>query len=1131
MRIRTLVGTWTKLTCTMCLLVGTSAMADDTELLLVASDPGNKPKPNVMFIIDTSGSMKSEEETIAPYDPSRNYNGSCANDRHYWTDLDVVPVCDGSEQNYFLKSVFECEDASISISGIGTYSDTMVQFRSGGGDGLSTGPVLWQTLAPGYHSQQVECFADSGAHGDGSPGYLWAVSGSDMADPFTNDPDSELSWGSAPRNARYTVYDGNFLNWKENPETIQMERRYIVQSVLNSMFSSLTDVNVGLMRFTGNTGGRVIKTITNLDDNRQEVLDRLLAMNLGGNSATPMSETMYENALYWLGRPAKYGQEGNSDPAAFASTNPEVYKQPATELCAKNFNVLLTDGVAHKDLDTVDFAPTLPDFSTVLGRTACSALPPGVPPGKNGSTNECLDDLAEYMSLVDVDGVNDGVQPVVTHMIGFAIDLPILKLSAEASGGQYFLADDVESLTNVFTQILQSIEETSLSFASPAVSVNSFNRTRNLNDLYLPMFGARSNVHWPGNLKKYKLVNEVVTDANGVAAIDPDTGLFRESSQSFWTAGADGNEVEDGGAAQKFPDPTVRNLYTNNGGGADLTASANTLTVSNASAFSAADFGLSGATGEPSVDNMIRWMRGEDVQNEDDDESTTTRNVMGDPLHSQPAAIVYGGTPAAPDVIVYTATNDGYLHAINGLTGVELWSFIPHELLNNQARLYFNASAQFKHYGIDGNVTKVVIDRNHDGVISGSDSVYIIFGLRRGGNSYYALDVTDRNAPRLMWQFNQADMGQSWSTPVITRVNVNMSDTNDDDAVVIIGGGYDSVHDSAVHPSSPDGSGAGIHMLDLLSGAELWSAGPNAADDLQLASMTRAIPNRISVADLSGDGFADRMYASDLGGQLFRFDIFNGQAPGSLVHGGVIARLGAEGLAAPAEGDTRRFYTPPDVSVIIDSHQDRRFIAINIGSGYRAHPFDLSASDRFFSIRDKDVFNQLSQDQYDSYPIVDDASLVEVSGQTQVVLGAADRGWKFTLPSNQKVLSKSLTFSNEVFFVAFSPESSASTNCGAGAGTNYLYRVSAINGDPVMDSKSALDALDPENSDDARQQELSQGGIAPSPTMLFPSPDDPVNCTGDDCSPPPILCVGLDCSDPGFNSRPVRTLWTQDGIQ
>ena len=48
---------------------------------------------------------------------------------------------------------------------------------------------------------------------------------------------------------------------------------------------------------------------------------------------------------------------------------------------------------------------------------------------------------------------------------------------------------------------------------------------------------------------------------------------------------------------------------------------------------------------------------------------STVRNAMGDPLHSQPAAVVYGGTAADPDLIVYMATNDGYLHAINPIDG------------------------------------------------------------------------------------------------------------------------------------------------------------------------------------------------------------------------------------------------------------------------------------------------------------------------------------------------------------------------------------------------------------------------------------------------------------------------------
>ena len=80
--------------------------------------------------------------------------------------------------------------------------------------------------------------------------------------------------------------------------------------------------------------------------------------------------------------------------------------------------------------------------------------------------------------------------------------------------------------------------------------------------------------------------------------------------------------------------------------------------------------------------------------------------------------------------------------------------------------------------------------------------------------------------------------------------------------------------------AAPDAQGAGIHMLDLVTGQRLWHAGHTDSDaDLKLASMTRAIPTQIRVIDMNGDGRADRMYASDLGGQLWRFDIINGEVP------------------------------------------------------------------------------------------------------------------------------------------------------------------------------------------------------------------------------------------------------------
>ena len=1105
----------------LALTAGAPVVAEDTELLLAKPSTAQDNKPNILFILDTSGSMNSQEDTAEPYDSSQTYGGDCDTDRLYWTDVDNAPSCLGNNQ-FIEKNSFVCVAADGQLAGIGSYTDTMVQYRSNKekddvGGALKKGK--WQTLLPDRSTYIVECQADSGKHGDGTAGNVYARKGKDKPE-FTDKSKKEISWGSYPASVTYAVYDGNYLNWKASPVTINLERINIVKEVVSAVLKSISGVNVGIMRFNNRDGGPVIQAMTDLEANRASVLATIDSLTAGG--ATPLAESMYEAALYWRGLPAYYGENINeypTDPAALDSTGPEDYAQPTINTCSKNFNVLLTDGKPNRDDEAQTLAPTLPGFQTGLGRAKC-----------DGTVEQgmCLDDIAEYLAVEDVDTKLEGDQFVTTHTIGFAIDLPILRSAAERSKGQYFLADDVESLAIALLNIVADITERNLAFTAPAVAVNAFNRTQNLNDLYLTVFSSKTKVHWPGNLKKYRVSNGEIVDANGLGAVNPATGFFDNNAVSFWGSGAaDGGVVTDGGAANMLPAPISRNLYTNNGADTNLTAANNALTPSNSGSFTAADFGLTGAVGEPSIDEMIRWMRGEDVRDEDFDPTTTVRNVMGDPLHSQPAAVVYGGTANNPDVVVYAATNDGYLHAIDGDTGVELWSFVPKELLDDMNRLFFDPRSEFKHYGIDGNIVSVVADRDKNGIIDGSDFVYILFGLRRRGNTYYALDVTDKNTPKILWNTQLTGGGQSWSTPVVTRVDVNTAGLNADKAVAVIGGGYDSVHDTPAYPATPDGEGAGIHMLDLVSGAELWRAGSDAGADLQLASMTRSIATQIQVIDVSGDGLADRMYAADMGGQLLRFDISNGQTPAGLVAGGVIAQLGAEGLGAPSDADTRRFYNSPDVSIFTDRNQNKRFISLSIGSGYRAHPLDNGASDRFYSVRDPNVFNQLTQAAYDSLNVITEADLVEVSGQVRSIIDPTDKGWKFTLPANQKIIADSATFDDSVFFVAFSPESNTTNICEPSLGKNFLYRVSVENGDPVLNN---LDTLDPADADAERVSELAQGGIAPTPAFLFPSPTDP-NCSGADCAPPPIACVGVECFDPGFANNPVRTLWTQDGIE
>src|SRR5258708_15108674 len=100
-------------------------------------------------------------------------------------------------------------------------------------------------------------------------------------------------------------------------------------------------------------------------------------------------------------------------------------------------------------------------------------------------------------------------------------------------------------------------------------------------------------------------------------------------------------------------------------------------------------------------------------------------------------------------------------------------------------------------------------------------------------------------------------------------------------------------------------------MVDITSGALLWSAG-SSGSTLNLGTLGRqmdhAIPGRVSVLDIDGDGYADRMYVGDMAGQLWRFDVNNGQPAASLVTGAAIASLGTNLYAAHLASNNRRFY-------------------------------------------------------------------------------------------------------------------------------------------------------------------------------------------------------------------------------
>ncbi|MGI9270290.1 MAG: pilus assembly protein [Woeseiaceae bacterium] len=1099
------------------LTVATPVWADDVELLLSTPAASDAAKPNILFIIDSSGSMTTVEQSQEPYDGTQTYSGPCDSNKYYWTSTSSIPNC--GSQYKFNKSVFYCAQGVTQITASGSYTDTMAMYFK------YNNRWKWREPNKSLQNSTVDCKADSGVHGDNAnpTPNVYVRKGSNKA-RYSSNPGREVNWGSSPTHKIVTVYDSNYLNWYYNPPGSSMRRTDIVKAVTKNVLGSVNNVNVGFMRFHHSEGGPVIHGLKDLDDNRTEA--NTVVDNIPASGWTPLSETLYESALYWRGMQGDYGGLTSTDSDALISSSPMIYKQPAEYACSKNYVVLLTDGAPTKDTGAYYKTPTLPGYTAATGRSNCDG----------GNVNgACLDDIAEYLSKTDINPSLPGQQYVTTYTIGFSVDLPLLKSTAERSGGEYYLASDVQSLTTALTDIVTNIFDRDVSFTAPAVAVNAFNRTQHLNDLYVSVFRATDELHWPGNMKKYALRDGEVRDENDQNAVDPDTGYFSDNASNFWNdePQPDGADVHTGGVASHLPDPAIRKVYTNNVSGSLLLAD-NAFSTANVSAFSDGILGLTGAVGEPSIDDLIDWARGADVQDHDNDPLTTTRNMMGDTLHAKPATVVYADDGGDDDIVLFTATNDGYLHALDANSGKELWAFIPRELLPRLRELYFNENVDYKDYGLDGDIVPIVADLDRNGIIEpGTDFVYLVFGMRRGGDNYYMLDVTDPKRPEVKWIKKLPDSGQSWSPPTVAKVDVNSGQvTSPQKAVLIIGGGYDTVHDTPAYPSNSDVEGAGIYMLDIETGDQIWNAADDSGADLQLLKMTRSIPSQIRVIDLNGDGLADRMYAADVGGQIWRFDIHSGETPDKLVTGGVIASLGAEAVSDPSMSETRRFYSTPDISMFTDEVQARRYLAISIGSGYRAHPLNNSANDRIYSLRDGNIFNSLTQAQYNSYPVIKDDDLVEVAGSYGATISATSPGWKLTLPPTEKVLAESRTFNDSLYVVTFEPQTVSSNPCQAGLSVNRVYRLSIDNGDPVFAYGEPV-PQSPEDIDAARVTTLEQGGIAPVPVFMFPSHWDEDNgyCTGSECPrPPPVACVGVECFDPDFKNFPVRTLWTQDGI-
>jgi len=683
-----------------------------------------------------------------------------------------------------------------------------------------------------------------------------------------------------------------------------------------------------------------------------------------------------------------------------------------------------------------------------------------------------LDEVSKYLYNLDLsNGKSTNKQNIKTYTIGFSITKKLLEDTARNSGGKYFYVWSSQSFDVAFQAFIADVLKESTSYVAPVVPISQMERTSAGNRMYLAMFKPTEKSFWKGNIKKFGLAIENsglkdkdnpptedfpgpgdidyncnkmldyeisvgdILDKNGNPAIDC-LNKIKDSSQSYWSETADGEDVEKGGVGEKLLNRAEpRKIYTYLGN-PNITDDTNAFVPGFTSPITPGMLGLPGGdtTGRDKVVNFIHGLDSYDWYGRCDgptpeipDGDTNAKRcwILGAFIHSRPVVVHYNASLS----IIYAGANDGILHAFNDAelgadAGKEEWAFIPPSLLPRLKDLNGEALQFF----VDG-APRVYIERDNDGNLTKG---ILIFGLRRGGDRYIALDITTYNQPKLLWEISSStpgfgQLGQSWSTPNIAKIKYGGGEK----WVAFISGGY---HENQDFPNPvPDGDlkGKAIYVVDILNGNLLMSY-----SNTDNPAMKYCIPSDISRVDTNNDSYIDRLYVGDVGGQIWRFDIGASGLTGKVVFD---ANFG--------ESLKRKIFYSPEVT--LENGYDMLFF----GTGDREHPKDITKIDRLYTIKDKNSGTPLKESEL--YDATEDLLQTGDSTQRSTEMNKLNgsEGWYIKLNQNlgEKCLSNTVIFYKVLYYSTFQPTfGEPGDPCFLGEGIARIYALNYKTGNAVF---------------------------------------------------------------------------------
>ena len=417
---------------------------------------------------------------------------------------------------------------------------------------------------------------------------------------------------------------------------------------------------------------------------------------------------------------------------------------------------------------------------------------------------------------------------------------------------------------------------------------------------------------------------------------------------------------------------------------------------------------------------------------------------------------IYASAKSGRTPVVYVGANDGFLHGFRASDGKEVLAYAPNTLFSTSISAGYHrlTDPNFNHNNLYVDGTPTVSDAFFAGPNTKTKTWRTVLAgtLGGGGRGLFALDVTDPStfresnaAKTVLWEFtnaNDAHLGYTYSRPTIALMN---------------NGRWALITGNGLEGTATDGSGgeAQLFIIYLDGGVDgTWTYG---ADYIRITTGSGSTTNRNglfspAVVDLDQNGTADRIYAGDLNGSLWAFDVSNNvDTKWSPAHGSQAFFTGSTGQSITAEPTVIRHPTVSD--------GDAPNLMVLFGTGRFLADGDKTRSDTqsFYGVWDNGT-GALTRSHLASQTfLLNDAVKGARVLDPYLKVGyekttGRQYGWYIDLPDKgERVVSKALVRGNIVYFNSIIPDVSV---CASG-GTGWEMSVKTENGGspdaPVFD--------------------------------------------------------------------------------